>query len=95
MNDSQYSGKEVEGLESAIDKNIAVLLDLVGKYASEHRPMDFGRKAQYFKLDVISSVAYGDAFGYLASDSDVHDYIKSTEETFKAAMMVTVLPWLN
>lgn len=57
--------------------------------------MDFGRKAQYFTLDVISDVAFGKAFGYLESDSDVHEYIKTTEETLPAIILVTVLPWLS
>jgi hypothetical protein len=57
--------------------------------------MDFGRKAQYFTLDVISSVAYGKAFGHLIEDGDVYDYIRTTEEVLPAVMMVTVLPWMN
>ena len=57
--------------------------------------MDFGRKAQYFTLDVISSVAFGKAFGYLATDGDVYDCVGTTEEVLPAVMMVTVLPWIN
>jgi hypothetical protein len=47
------------------------LVKLVGNYATtsgEFKPMDFGRKAQYFTLDVISVAAFGKAFGYLATD---------------------------
>ena len=77
---------------------MAALVKLIDKYVpsgSEHKPLDFGRKAQYFTLDVITSLAYGKAFGYLSSDSDVYDYIQTVEETLPAAMMVTVLPWIN
>jgi hypothetical protein len=101
-----YSGKEVENLESAIEARISDLLKLVNKYAvparekggregKGFRALDFGRKAQYFTLDVISSVAFGYTFGYLVQDSDVHDYIKITEEVLPAVMLVTVLPWIN
>lgn len=62
---------------------------------SESKPFDFGRKAQYLTLDVISDVAFGEPFGFLATDSDVHGYIKTTEENLPAIIMVTVLPWLN
>jgi hypothetical protein len=68
------------------------------KYASsdsDSKPFDFGRKAQYFTLDVISDVAFGEPFGFLATDSDVHEYIKTTEEVLPTIIMVTVLPWLN
>jgi hypothetical protein len=74
------------------------LVNLIDKYVttgSEHKPLDFGRKAQYFTLDVMTSLAYGKAFGYLTTNSDVFDYIKKVEETLPAAMMVTVLPWIN
>lgn len=62
---------------------------------SEFKPLDFGRKAQYFTLDVITTVASSKAVGYLATDSDVFGFIKTVEETFLAAIMVTVLPWIN
>jgi hypothetical protein len=62
---------------------------------TEYRPIDFGRKAQYFTLDVISSVAYGFPFGFLATDSDVYQYIETSEKVVPAAMVVTVYPWLN
>jgi len=57
--------------------------------------MDFGRKAQYFTLDVISHVAYGMPFGFLATDTDVYQYIETSEKAVPAVMMVTIFPWLN
>lgn len=57
--------------------------------------MDFGRKSQYFTLDVISDVSYRQPFGYMATDSDMYNYISVVESVFVAALMVTVYPWLN
>ena len=72
------------------------LIDLIHtKYtstSSEFKPFDFGRKAQYFTLDVISDIAFGEAFGDIATDSDVHEYIKTTEETLPAIILTTILP---
>jgi hypothetical protein len=51
--------------------------------------------AQYFTLDVISDVAYREPFGFLATDSDLYDYLKIVESVFVAASMVTIFPWLN
>ncbi|PKS11176.1 hypothetical protein jhhlp_002937 [Lomentospora prolificans] len=94
-----YSGKEVENLEKRIDHCVLKLVDLIErKYIStdsEYKPLDFGRKAQYFTLDVISNVAFGEPFGFLESDSDVHRYIQTTEENLPAIILVSVLPWLN
>lgn len=85
-------------MEQKIDENVANLVTLIEKYlttGSDFKPFDFGRKAQFFTLDVITHLAYGKAFGFLKTDSDVYEYIKTVEETLPAAMLVTVLPWMN
>jgi hypothetical protein len=55
-------------MEGAIDRNIQTLIKLIRrKYLStesEHKPMDFGRKVQYFTMDIISDLAYREPFGY-------------------------------
>ncbi|OHW98813.1 cytochrome P450 [Colletotrichum incanum] len=89
-----YSGKEVENLEAKIDQNVLRLVNLVDKYVSEDKPFDFGFKAQYFTLDVISDIAFGQPFGDLATDSDVHEYIKTMERNMPTILMTSVLPWL-
>jgi hypothetical protein len=97
-NVTQYSGKENEALESTIDKQITSFIDLIdSKYistTSTFRPLDFARIAQFFTLDVISDVAFGRAFGFLTTDSDVHDYIKITEESMPIMMVISVNPWI-
>lgn len=94
-----YSGKENEGVEETVDRNITALINLIrSKYLStdsENKPMDFGRKAQYFTLDIISDLSYREPFGFLATDSNLYDYIDTTEKVFTAALMVTIFPWLN
>ncbi|KAH8662539.1 cytochrome P450 [Xylariales sp. PMI_506] len=89
-----YSGKEVENLEAAIDQNVLGLVDLVQTYASQNKPFDFGRKAQFFTMDVISNVAFGDAFGFLAADDDLFDYCKTFQEQMPNIIFTTVYPWL-
>lgn len=95
----QYSGKENEKLEETIDRNIQGLIDLIRtKYLStesQNKSMDFGRKAQYFTLDSMSDLAYREPFGFMATDSDMYDYLKVVESVFVAAAMVTIFPWIN
>jgi hypothetical protein len=62
---------------------------------SQNKPFDFGRKAQFFTLDVISDLAYREPFGYLTADLDLYDYVQIVESVFVAALMVTIFPWLN
>lgn len=51
--------------------------------------------AEYFTLDVISDIAFGKAFGFLAENRDMFDYIKTTEETLPFVVVVGILPSLN
>ena len=69
-------------------------MELLESYIIKDEPFDLGRKTQYFTLDVISYIAFGKAFGFIESDSDMYDYIKTTEETVPMAMITTALPWL-
>jgi hypothetical protein len=61
---ASYSGKENLALESDIDARVKELLELVRKkcvstVGEEAKVMDLGKKIQYFTLDVISTVGFG------------------------------------
>lgn len=45
--------------------------------------MDLAEKIPFFTLDVISHISLGEPFGDLKADSDVKNYIKSSEEGLK------------
>ncbi|KAK1656522.1 cytochrome P450, partial [Colletotrichum godetiae] len=89
-----YSGKEVVELEAKIDESVLRLMSMIDTYASQDKRFDFGLKAQYFTLDVISDLAFGKPFGDLASDSDVYDYIHTTEQSMPNIVVAAVLPSL-
>ncbi|ORY12211.1 benzoate 4-monooxygenase cytochrome-like protein P450 [Clohesyomyces aquaticus] len=78
-----YSGKENIALESDIDARVQELLDLIrNKYLSSvsaSYPVDLARKIQFFTLDVISTIGFGQAIGDLKADADQNDYIASGE----------------
>ncbi|KAH8731990.1 cytochrome P450 [Phaeosphaeriaceae sp. PMI808] len=91
-----YSGKENESMEDSIDIQIASLVYLIeNKYTStgdNYRPVDFGEKASFFTLDVISELAFGQAFGYLEADGDVYDYLAITKTYIPIMMVVANVP---
>ncbi|EKD12716.1 uncharacterized protein L3040_006865 [Drepanopeziza brunnea f. sp. 'multigermtubi'] len=93
-----YSGKENESMDGTIDRQIANLVHLIEtRYVSigpDYRPMDLGQKSQFFTLDVISDLAFGEAFGYLKHDEDVFDYIQITDRYIPAMLVMANLPWL-
>lgn len=94
-----YGGKENPSLEDGINAQLGALVDLIRrKYIStdlELKPIDLATTAQYFTLDALTKVAYGYAFGYLATDSDVYDYIKETETLVPSLVAAAEVPWIG
>lgn len=79
-----YSGKENLALEADIDARVQELMGLIRtRYlstAGRSSPVDIGKKVQYFTLDVISAVGFGEPIGDLKADADLNDYLKAVEE---------------
>lgn len=57
--------------------------------------MDLAIKIHYLTLDTITALAFGERFGYLEQDSDLHQYIQMTEASMPAMMVLSVLPKLT
>ena len=92
-----YSGKDLgyHGVEAAVDRTILSLMRMIeDRYIAHNKPFDFGRKAQYFTLDVIADLAYGEPFGFLSRDEDRFGYLAITEKTFTMFLSVTIYPWV-
>ncbi|KAL7916625.1 cytochrome P450 [Trichoderma velutinum] len=89
-----YAGRDVDNIESKIDNNVREFMSLLDRYADRKAPVDLGRKVQYFTLDCISDIAYGAPFGFVETDTDVYEYIETTEKNLPMVMVVTVFPWL-
>ncbi|EON66251.1 hypothetical protein W97_05644 [Coniosporium apollinis CBS 100218] len=94
-----YSGKEVPYLENYVDKHIGKWVEVIRqRYVStgrELKPMDLGRAAQYFTLDVISDLAFNRPFGDLEADADKFDYIKVTADAMGVMMLLTIFPGVH
>lgn len=96
----QYAGKENPNLEADIDAQVANLVSYIKKkyvFDATSNPvhLDFGIAAQYFTLDIITSISYGFPFGYLAQDTDVHEYIATTEAFVPILVLGTSYPSLH
>jgi len=84
--------KENPDLDLKINEAVQSFIDLIErKYistpgAKSNKLMDFAMVSQYFALDVITSIAFGAPFGYLAKDEDIYNYI---------AIINQVMPFVN
>ncbi|KAF2766272.1 putative P450 monooxygenase [Teratosphaeria nubilosa] len=75
----EYYGRDIDTLEPDMDARIAELLNLIRDNYS-HVTMDFAKVADYFTLDVLSTVAFGRPFGFMAENADKWSYGKQTSE---------------
>lgn len=98
-----YSGREGAALlEAGVDAVIAMLVELLRtKYvAAEHDGalppvLDFARVASFFTLDVITRAGFGEEFGCLRTDSDVHGYLETTTPIWAVMTLACNVPWLR
>lgn len=49
----------------------------------------------YFALDSLGKMAFGEAFGYLAANSDIGGWIKSQHQTMKMMVLAAEVGWLG
>jgi hypothetical protein len=90
---TQYSGKEVEGVEDKMDADVLSLVHLLeSRYVTHNKAFDFARKAHYFAIDVIAHLAFGDPVGFMATDSDVYNHIDIVEKQLPVMGMTLNFP---
>ncbi|KIX05178.1 uncharacterized protein Z518_06050 [Rhinocladiella mackenziei CBS 650.93] len=78
-----YSGKEVTTLESDIDARVVDLLDLIRRdYVSQEKPLDFARLSGFFTLDSLTTIAFGNAMGYLKTNEDLFHYFHMSSKLY-------------
>ncbi|CZT20651.1 related to pisatin demethylase (cytochrome P450) [Ramularia collo-cygni] len=91
-----YSGKENPLLEQDVDDKLLDMHDLIiDKYLNRpaegiFRICDLGRVTQYFTLDVISKIAFGQTFGFLENDDDPFGYIANLSQLLPAIIVFGV-----
>ena len=94
-----YGGRDTEAVEPAVDGEVSSLLSLIRrKYLStpaETRLLDFARLSSFFTMDVITKIAFGDAFGFLTTDSDVFNFHQEVTNSLPALLIAVEVPWIR
>ncbi|KAK2052135.1 cytochrome P450 [Colletotrichum caudatum] len=94
-----YSGRENGGFEPGVDRIVAQFINLIkSKYIStsnNFRPIEFSHKSQYFALDVVSELSFGEALGFLAEDKDLFSYVETNDQIFPVLAVMLNIPWLG
>lgn len=99
---SAYQGREtgnLAGCEASVDRQIQKLIALIEeKYISKPGvllPFELSSRSQFFALDVISDLSFGEPFGFLAKDKDLFQYIEINDSAVPVINMLQAMPWLS
>jgi len=94
-----YSGREVPSMESDIDDRVHDLKNLIRRgylsTNSETKPLDLAVVLQWFTLDVITKLAFGQEWGYLTTQTDVYSFISAFEQFASFMALCCDIPWFQ
>lgn len=94
-NIDQYVTKQNHQLEQKITNGIQSLITYIESHlSSREHPcvLDFSKVAQYYTLDVVTDIAFGKPFGYLAKDEDLYDYHATFAEQAPMISVINSMP---
>ena len=84
---TQYGGKDVEGMESAIDARLNEWIHLIDQnWASlpgETKSFDIGRSIQFLTTDIISHLCFGKPLGFVKNQKDMVRLLQPIFPLFK------------
>ncbi|MCJ1251737.1 hypothetical protein MMC30_008974 [Trapelia coarctata] len=94
-----YGRRENPMLEQSVDDIIQGMFRHIERSylssAADTKRLDLGKLINYFTLDVITKVSFGDAFGFLAKDEDVHQYLATLNPTVPITTIISACPTLR
>lgn len=91
-----YSGREIPDLEIGVNQQVATLLRVMrDNYARKGRLLDLGQLSCYFTMDVITRLAFGNEFGYLATETDRYSFLKGVRDLWPQMSTSADIPWIR
>jgi cytochrome P450 len=91
-----YTGKEVPAMEAMIDERVHDLINLIQhEGVTNRRSVDFAALAQYFTLDSLTHIAFGQPVGFLTENKDLFDYNAQAADFLPVLAMGASVPAVN
>ncbi|EXJ87353.1 hypothetical protein A1O3_04312 [Capronia epimyces CBS 606.96] len=72
-----YIGRDIDTIEPETDKIVVDFVNLI-KTTYSGKAMDISITSQFFTLDVLSAVAFGQPFGYVKANRDIYNYTQAS-----------------
>jgi len=61
---------------------------------TETKPFDLAEKMQFFSMDTIADISFGKPIGFLANNTDMYSYLKTSAAGFPFLIVLSLFPWL-
>ncbi|KAG8157930.1 hypothetical protein KVR01_012202 [Diaporthe batatas] len=89
-----YTGREILDMEIGIDEQVGMLLSVMrDRYAHRNRHLDLTELTTFFTMDVITRLAFGEAFGYLAQETDLYGFLGSLRVLWPGTSAAADVSW--
>lgn len=96
---SQYTGRDVEGVESCIDTRIQEWIRVIDQNwvsaSGETKKYDLGRNIQFLTTDIICDLCFGRPLGFVKHQKDMHDFLKTLESRLPIVEQFSILTEVN
>lgn len=97
-----YSGRETPDLEIGVNELVETLLERIENGYANHVDslptlplMNLGKISNYFTIDVITRLAFGEAFGYLSEEKDHFNFLAGLHDLWPQMSSCADLPILR
>ncbi|EZF33938.1 hypothetical protein H109_05523 [Trichophyton interdigitale MR816] len=94
-----YAGRDVEGLEDMIDERIQDFVEVIErKWLSDDNGtnvFDIAQRVQFLAVDMITHICFGKPMGFVKTDSDVSDFLKTIESQLPIVQHFSVIIEIN
>lgn len=95
----QYGGKEIVGVELAVDTRMHEWIDLIDQnwtsLPGESKKFEIARNIQFLTIDIISQLCFGEPLGFVKNQKDMHDFLKTLESRLPIVEQFSVLTELS
>ena len=94
-----YNGRDNVDIEGGVDAQLVQLKSLIRRHylstAADMQQVDLVWIIRFFTLDVVTSLAYGEPFGYLQANEDLFGFNQQVQELSKPMSVMLDTPFLR
>lgn len=88
------TGREILDMEVGVDEQLGTLLSVMrDRYARPGQHLELAEVTAFFTMDVITRLAFGEAFGYLSQETDLYGFLGSLRVLWPSMSTLADVSW--